>query len=411
MNLSFYIARRYLFSKKSHNAINIISMVSVCGVVIATTALVCALSVFNGFNGLVALMFSSLDPELKIIPVKGKVFDPHTPEMNAVKQMPEIVYFSEVLQENALIRFQDSQSFGIIKGVDATYKRMSEIDKALVDGEFKLREDIVDYATLGMGLAYTLGARVGFVSPLEIYAPKRNERVNLNNPRASFDMEYAYVSAIFRINQTTYDDSYIIVPIELSRSLFRYDTEVSSIEIKTDEGTDIQQVKKHIRLLLGDNFLVQDRYEQHEDSFKMMQIEKAMTFLILCFILTIALFNLVGSLSMLMTEKQEDVKTLRNMGADEQLIKRIFLFEGWMISGFGAVIGIVIGVFLCFLQMKFGLISLGQQAGAFIIDAYPVEIVWSDIVIIFVTVVTIGFISSWYPVHSLSKKWFSKEKS
>ncbi len=384
-------------------------MVSVCGVVIATIALVCALSVFNGFNDLVALMFSGLDPELKITPRTGKVFDPSTTNMQSVKQMSEIACFSEVLQENALIRSSGRQVIGVVKGVDNNYKQMGLIEDTLIDGEFVLREDVVDYATLGAGLAYALGTRVGFVSPLEIYAPKRNERVNMANPAASFDVEYAYTKGVFRINQTVYDDTYMIVPIELARSLFRYEKEVSAIELKLQPDTDKTKIKKQIRKVLGDEFLVQDRYEQQEDSFKMMQIEKAMTFLILCFVLAIALFNLVGSLSMLMNEKEEDVKTLRNMGADSQLIKKIFLYQGWMISGFGAIIGILLGLVLCFLQIKYGLISLGQQAGAFIIDAYPVKVVASDILLVFITVITIGFFSSWYPVQFLSKKWFKQK--
>lgn len=409
MNLSFYIARRYLFSKKSHNAINIISMVSVCGVVIATVALVCALSVFNGFNNLVAMMFSSLDPELKISAAKGKVFDPTLPEIASVKELPEVAFMTEILQDNALIRTQGRQDFAVIKGVDESYMQMTGIEEALVDGRFALREDVVDYATLGVGLAYTLGTKAGFLSPLEIYVPKRNVKVNMANPAASFDMGYVYVGGTFRINQAVYDDSYMIVPIELTRTLFRYDKEVSSLELKLTPDADITKVKKKIRRLLGDTYMVQDRYEQQEDAFKMMQVEKAMTFLILCFILTIALFNLVGSLSMLMNEKQEDVQTLRNMGANENLIKRIFLFEGWMISGFGALIGIVLGLILCFLQIKFSLIRLGQVAGAFIIDAYPVHVIFSDILIILITVLTIGFLSSWYPVRLLSKKWFSSK--
>ncbi|MDL2208517.1 FtsX-like permease family protein [Parabacteroides sp. OttesenSCG-928-O15] len=404
MNLSFYIARRYLFSKKSHNAINIISMVSVCGVLIATVALVCALSVFNGFNSLVAMMFSSLDPELKIMPRTGKVFDPHASEIEAIRQLPEIEIFSEVLQENALIKCGDRQVIGIVKGVDSLYKQLTDMDPALVDGEFRLREDIVNYATLGMGLAYTLGTRVGFVTPLEIYAPKRDERINILMPQNSFDVEYAYTGAIFRINQAVYDDSYMIVPIELARSLYRYEKEVSSIELKLSPEANVQTVKKQLRRILGDQFVVQDRHEQHADAFRMMQVEKIVTYLILCFILVIALFNLVGSISMLINEKKEDIRTLRNMGADNRLIRRIFLFEGWLISGIGAVAGIVIGLILCWLQIRFGLISLGGASGAFIIDAYPIQVLFSDVLLVFVTVITIGFLAAWYPVRKMKNE-------
>ena len=336
-------------------------MVSVCGVVVATIALVCALSVYNGFNDLVSSLFSNFDPELKIMPRKGKVFDPTSEEIRKVRELPGIVCFSEVLQDNALVRYRDRQGVATLKGVD-------------------------------------------FVSPLEIYAPKREEKVNMANPASSFNLEYAYIGAVFRTDQQVYDDSYMIVPLSLARSLFNYDNEVTAVELKVKDSGDIAPVKKEIQRILGDQYIVQDRFEQQEASFKMMQVEKWMTFLILTFILAIALFNVVGSLSMLMIEKQEDVSTLRNMGADDSLIRRIFLFEGWMISGFGALIGVLIGVVLCLLQQEFGIIKLGEAAGAFIIEAYPVRVVPVDIITVFVTVLTIGFLAAWYPVRYLAKK-------
>lgn len=407
MNLPFYIARRYLFSKKSHNAINIISMICVCGVVVATIALVCALSVYNGFNDLVAGMFSNFDPELKITPRTGKVFDPTTASIQQVKALPDIAFFSETLQDNALIRYHDRQDVAVIKGVDDNYHHLNQIDSVLIDGNFTLKDEVADYAILGVGLSSKLGARPGFASPLEIYVPKRDEKVNLSNPASSFNLQYAYIGGVFLINQQVYDEGYMLVPLSLARELFRYDKEISAIELKLAENADISSAKKQIKTILGDEFIVQDRFEQQEASFKMMQIEKWMTFLILCFILTIALFNVVGSLSMLMIEKQDDVRTLRNMGASDSLIRRIFLFEGWMISGFGALIGIVIGLVLCLLQQWFGLIKLGQTAGAFIIDAYPVRVIFSDVLVAFVTVAAIGFMAAWYPVHYLGKKWFN----
>ncbi len=407
MNLPFYIARRYLFSKKSHNAINIISMICVCGVVVATIALVCALSVYNGFNDLVAGMFSSFDPELKITPRTGKVFDPTTSDMQKIRELPDIAFFSETLQDNALIRYHDRQDVAVVKGVDDAYQHLTMMDSALIDGNFTLQDEVADYALLGVGLSSKLGARPGFASPLELYVPKRNEKVNLSNPSSSFSMEYAYTGGVFMINQQVYDEGYMIVPLSLARELFHYDKEVSAIELKLTEKADLSSVKKQIKSILGDEFIIRDRFEQQEASFKMMQIEKWMTFLILCFILAIALFNVVGSLSMLMIEKQDDVRTLRNMGASDSLIRRIFLFEGWMISGFGALIGIVIGLVLCLLQQSFGLIKLGQTAGAFIIDAYPVRVIFTDILVAFVTVAAIGFMAAWYPVHYLGKKWFN----
>ncbi|WP_370861634.1 ABC transporter permease [Parabacteroides faecis] len=407
MNVPFYIARRYLFSKKSHNAINIISMVCVCGVVIATIAVVCALSVFNGFNDLVAGMFSSFDPELKISPRTGKVFDPTTAEFQKVKQLPDIAYFGEVLQDNALVRYHDRQDIAIIKGVDDNFSHLTQIDSILIDGSFILKDEVADYATLGVGLSSKLGAKPGFASPLEIYVPKRDEKVNLSNPASSFNQEYAYIGGVFLINQQVYDEGYMILPLSLVRQLLKYDKEVSSIELKLADGADISSVRKQIKAILGDQFTVQDRYEQQEASFKMMQVEKWMTFLILSFILAIALFNVVGSLSMLMIEKKDDVRTLRNMGASDSLIRRIFLFEGWMISGFGALIGIVIGLVLCLLQQTYSIIKLGQTAGAFIIDAYPVRVIFTDLLTAFITVAAIGFMAAWYPVHYLGKKWFN----
>ena len=378
MNFPFYIARRYLFSKKSHNAINIISMVSVCGVVVATMALVCALSVLNGFVGLVSSMLGNFDPELKIQPVHGKVFDPTLPAVREVKELPEVALFCEVLQDNAQVRYRDRQITATVKGVDDTFGRLTRIDSILVDsreGSFVLSDEVANYANLGVGTAFSLGVRPNYADPLEIYAPKRNEKVNLANPVAS---------------------------------LFDYEKEVSAIELSLVPGADINSVKSRIKSLLGDDFSVKDRYEQQEASFRMMQGEKWMIFLILCFILILALFNVIGSLSMLMIEKKEDVRTLRNMGADDRLIRRIFLFEGWMISGLGALIGIVIGLALCLLQQELGIIKLGQAAGSFIIDAYPVRVEAGDILIVFITVLSIGFLAAWYPVHYLGKKWLTR---
>lgn len=405
MNFPFYIARRYLFSKKSHNAINIISMVSVCSVVVSTIALVCILSVYNGFNGLAAMLFSSFDPELKITPSSGKVFDPSTEVMKQIRALPEIAVSTEVLEDNALVVFNNRQAAAVIKGVSDNFSELTLIDSILLAGEFRLREDVVDYATLGAGLSSTLGAGVAFRSPVEIIAPKRNEKINLSNPIASFNIEYAQVGAIFRLDQQVYDDRYMLVSLPLARDLFNYETEVSSIELKLLDEADVSSVKSKIKRLLGSDFIVQDRYEQQEASYKMVQVEKWMTFLILCFILAISLFNVVGSLSMLMLEKKNDVRTLRTMGATDKLISQIFIMEGWMISVCGALIGIVLGLVICLLQQTFGLLKLGQTAGAFIIDAYPVRVEYFDVFMVFVTVIIIGYVAAWYPVYYLGRKW------
>lgn len=408
MNFPFYIARRYLFSKKSHNAINIISLISVCGVVIATTALVCALSVYNGFNDLVSSLFSHFDPQLKVTAKYGKVFDPNCSEIAQVKALPEIEAYCAVLQDNALIKYKDRQEIGVIKGVDDNFSHLVDLDSVLIDGEFILSDEVTNYATLGIGLASHLGIKAGFVSPIEIYVPKRDQQVNMANPATSFNLEYTFISSVFRINQQVYDDYYMIIPLQTARTLLNYESEISALELKVKEGASLSTVEKQIKQLLGDKFEVKNRFEQQEASFKMMQIEKWVTFLILCFILAIALFNIVGSLSMLMIEKKDDVETLRNMGANDRQIQQIFLFEGWMISGFGALLGILVGIVLCWMQQAFGLIRLGDSAGSFIIDAYPVHILLLDILTVFLTVLAIGFLAAWYPVHYLGKKWLKK---
>ncbi len=408
MNFPFYIARRYLFSKKSHNAINIISLISVCGVVIATTALVCALSVYNGFNDLVSSLFSHFDPQLKVTAKYGKVFDPNCSEIAQVKALPEIEAYCAVLQDNALIKYKDRQEIGVIKGVDDNFSHLVDLDSVLIDGEFILSDEVTNYATLGIGLASHLGIKAGFVSPIEIYVPKRDQQVNMANPATSFNLEYTFISSVFRINQQVYDDYYMIIPLQTARTLLNYESEISALELKVKEGASLSTVEKQIKQILGDKFEVKNRFEQQEASFKMMQIEKWVTFLILCFILAIALFNIVGSLSMLMIEKKDDVETLRNMGANDRQIQQIFLFEGWMISGFGALLGILVGIVLCWMQQAFGLIRLGDSAGSFIIDAYPVHILLLDILTVFLTVLAIGFLAAWYPVHYLGKKWLKK---
>lgn len=372
---------------------------------IATLALVCALSVYNGFNDLVSSLFSHFDPELKIIPKEGKVFDPEEKIIHQVRMLPEVDIACEVLQDNALIKYKERQDVGIIKGVDESFARLVPLDSVIIDGVFQLSDQVANYATLGIGLAAHLGINAGFVSPLEIYVPKRDERVNMSNPAASFNREFAFITAVFRINQPVYDDHYMIIPLSVARKLLHYDKEISALELKLKPNASIAKVEAQIKAIVGDKYIVQNRFEQQESSFRMMQIEKWVTFLILCFILAIALFNIVGSLSMLMIEKKEDVRTLRNLGANNRQIRQIFLFEGWMISGFGALVGIVLGILLCMLQQHFGLLRLGDTAGAFIIEAYPVHVLPSDILMVLVTVLSIGFLAAWYPVRYLGNRW------
>ena len=410
MHLPFYIARRYLFSRKKHNAINIISGISVCGVTLATLALVCTLSVFNGFQDMVAGFFTAFDPELKITIREGKVFDPQESRIQQIRTLPEIDVWTETLEESAMVQYKDRQAMAVIKGVENNFEQLTSIDSSLYGtGEFILEDSIVDYGFLGVELVSELGTGIQFVDPLQVFAPKRNVRVNIANPSAAFNQDYLFSpGAVFVVNQQKYDSRYILTSLNFARRLFNYDTEVSAIELKLKPGTSTDAVQKKMENILGDRFVVQNRYEQQADVFRIMEIEKLISYLFLTLILAIACFNVIGSLSMLILDKREDVETLRNLGADDQLISRIFLFEGRLISLFGAVIGIIIGLLLCFLQERFGLISLGGGSGSFVVDAYPVSVHATDIILIFMTVIAVGFLSVWYPVRYLSKRLLKK---
>lgn len=410
MNLPFYIARRYLFSKKKHNAINIISGISVCGVALATLALVCTLSVFNGFQDMVAGFFTAFDPELKITIREGKVFEPQGAAFQEVRSLPEIGVWTETLEENAMVQYKDRQAMAIIKGVEDNFEELTSIDSLLYGaGEFILHDSIVDYGVLGVELISELGTGLQFVDPLQVYAPKRNVHVNMANPSASFNRDYLFSpGVVFVVNQQKYDARYILTSLSFARNLFNYDTEVSAVELKLKPGADVTAVQRKIARILGDEFVVLDRYEQQADVFRIMEIEKFISYLFLTFILAIACFNVIGSLSMLILDKREDVETLRNLGADDRLIARIFLFEGRLISLFGALSGIVLGLLLCYIQQRFGIISLGGGNGSFIVDAYPVTVHVTDVVLIFITVITVGFLSVWYPVHYLTRRLLKK---
>ncbi|MDD2590746.1 MAG: ABC transporter permease [Fermentimonas sp.] len=404
MNISLFIARRYLFSKKSHNAINVISAISVCGIAIATMAMVVVLSVFNGFGGIVEGMFSAFDPDLKITVREGKVFDYDNPLFEEALQVEGIQMISESLEENALFSFDGQQIPVLMKGVSDEFNNMTEMEKLMVDGTFKLREDVVDYTTLGAGLAVSLGARPGFINPIEIYAPKRDVRVNLANPAAAFTTGYVQIGGVFSLNTPKYDENMAIMPISKVRELLNYTNEVTSLEVKLTPGASLKKVKRQIKNILGEDFLVEDRYEQQRESYRMLQVEKWVTFLILAFILLIAVFNVVGSLSMLIVEKREDINSLRNMGASNNLISRIFLNEGWLITFSGIIAGIATGLVLCLLQQHFGFIRLSDIPGAYIIDAYPVIVKFIDIIVIFAVVSIIGLVTVLYPVNNLRKK-------
>lgn len=412
MNLSFYIAKRYLFSKKSHNAINVISGVSVCGVALATLALVCTLSVFNGFQDLVATFFTAFDPELKITAASGKVFDAYDERIEKLRKLSEIEVFSESLEDNAMVQYNGKQAMVVIKGVEDNFNQLTAIDSILYGrGEMVLYDEIVDFAIPGVELTSILGTGIRFLDPLEVYAPKRGTQINVANPASSFNVSYLHSSGlVFAVNQQKYDASYIITSLKFARDLFQYDTQVSSIELKMKEGVDTDAFAHKIGGILGNDFVVQNRYEQQADTFRIMQVEKLISYVFLTFILLVACFNVIGSLSMLIIEKKNDVVTLRGLGADDRLISRIFLFEGCLISFLGALVGVVLGLTLCLVQQEFGILTLGSgaNAGAFVVDAYPVSVHWQDVLLILVTVLVIGFLSVLYPVKFFSQRLLEK---
>ena len=404
MNLSLKIARRYLFSKKSHSAINIISMVSVCGVAVTTMALICTLSVFNGFQDLIASLYSTLDPEIKIEPVKGKVFDVSDSLFTEISRWDEIGVWSPVLEENVLLVYRDRQMPARMKGVPDNFNRLTGIDRILLDGEFILSDSVASYATVGVGIASQLETGAGFVHPLVVYAPRRNVRVNMANPAASFTEGRLFTTAVFSVNQPEYDNQLFVVPLDFAREILHYSSEASAVEIKLKPGANVARTMARLKAALGENYTVKDRMMQQEESFRMMQIEKWMTFLILAFILMIATFNVIGSLSMLIIDKKADIATLQSLGADDRMISDVFLTEGCLISALGAGVGLVAGIVLCLVQQYFGVLRLGQGTGMFIVDAYPVKLLWTDALSVLVVVSLLGFLAAWYPVKYMRKR-------
>lgn len=405
MNFPFFIAKRYLFSKKSHNAINVISGISVCGVALATMAMACTLSVFNGFQDMVATFFTAFDPQLKIVASTGKVFNGQDERIIKIKNLPDIEVVSESLEDNAMVQYKERQAMAVVKGVEDNFSQLTPIDSILFGrGDLVLHDEVVDYAIPGIQLLSTLGTGVKFLDPLEIYAPKRGAKINMANPSASFISGDLFSSGLtFSVNQEKYDATYIITSIDFARKMFQYTTEVSAVNLKLKPDADESKVKSEILKILGDDFKVLNRYEQQADTYRIMEIEKLISYLFLTFILMIACFNVIGSLSMLIIDKKNDVVTLRNLGANDNQIVRIFLFEGRMISFIGAIAGVIIGLALCFAQQEFGLISLGDS-GSFIVDSYPVSVHIWDVILVFATVLIVGFLSVWYPVRYLSKR-------
>jgi len=402
VKLSLYIAKRYLFAKKSRNAINVISAVSVAGVAVGTMALIIVLSVFNGLELLVTSIFNTFDPDLKITAAEGKTFITDTSKLKLLDEVNGVSCYSLTIEENVLLKYSDRQFVATVKGVDDKYIAVSNIDSTMWEGEFMLKnEKGTPYAVPGIGIANYLGVRVNFITPLFIYVLKRTADNNLN-PENAYNREYIFPSGIFQIEQS-YDSKYIYVPLAFARDLLENDEGISSVEIRFSDNADARIVQKEVTRIFGEGYIVQNRFEQQELFYKVMRSERLAIFFILTLILIIASFNIIGSLTMLIIEKERDIEILKSLGADNKLIRKIFIFEGWLISIIGAVAGIIFGFFICWLQQTYGIVKL--QSDSLIMEAYPVVMKLKDFVIVPVTVLLIGYWAAWYPVRYLTKKY------
>lgn len=406
MRPELHIAWRYLFSKKGHNAINIVSGVSAAAVGVVTAAMVCVLSVMNGFGALVEQMFSEFDPEIRITAAEGKSFQLDTLPVQQALALPFVQATSEVVEEMALVRYKDHQQPARVMGVDSVFQQITHIDTIITDGYFSVFDGAFDRCVMGRGLATQIGVNAHFVGAVHLYAPKRLERVNMLRPDEAFLHEKAFMAGTFAVNQTSYDDQLLLVSLPLARRLFQYDTlTVTALELQLDPKGHFsaRQMKSQLRECLGEGYVVADRYEQQSDFFRILKIEKLLTALLLAFILLIACFNVIGSLSMLIIDKQDDICILRHLGATPQIIRRIFLCEGWFIIVLGAVFGLVIGLTICLLQQHLGLLKLGSGTD-YVISAYPVLVQAVDVLAVAMIVLGMGFLAAWYATRTLRSK-------
>lgn len=400
MSVALHIAQRYLFSKKGHNAINIVSGVSAAAVAVVTAAMVCVLSVMNGFGVVIEGMFSDMDPDLRVSLTDGTAFSTAAPEWDAVHAMADVVVMTEVVEGTALVEFEDQQIPAVLKGVDSTYQQQTRIDSIIVDGHYNVWDGAFYNTVMGIGLSNQLGVGAHFVHPLHLYVPKRTGEINRLRPEDSFNRQTCFMAGIFAVNQTQYDDRLMLVDITMARRLLDYGThEVTKVELKING--DIATAQKAIRNALGNRYDVLDRYEQQADFFRILRIEKWLSALLLAFIMLIASFNVIGSLTMLILDKQNDIHVLRNLGANDQLIRRIFLLEGWLISALGALIGLALGVTLCLLQERYGFITLGNGA-QYVLSAYPVHVKATDLLTVAAIVLGLGFCAAYIPTRSLN---------
>lgn len=405
MKLSVYIAKRYLLAKKSRNAINIISAVSVAGVAVGTMALIIILSVFNGLETMVRSIFNTFDPDIKISAAEGKTFIPDTAQLKLLANVDGLSCYSLTIEENALLKYGDRQYIATIKGVDDNYTMVTDIDSSMWEGEFTLRSDRGrPYAIPGVGVAQYLGIRVNFLTPLNIYVPRKTgSSLDAEN---AFVKKFIFPSGIFQIEKD-YDSKYVYIPLEFARELTESDQGITSIEVKFKNNADPASVQKMISKVFEKGFKVQNRYEQQEIFYKVMRSERLAIFFILTLILTIASFNIIGSLTMLIIEKERDIEILKSLGANSDLIRKIFIFEGWLISIVGAITGIILGFIICWVQQTFGIVKLHSET--LIMDSYPVVMKLKDFIIVPATVLLIGYWAAWYPVRFLTRKYLSRD--
>ena len=400
-NFESHIAWRYLFSKKGHNAINIVSGISAVAVGVVTAAMICVLSVMNGFGALVEHMFSEFDPALMIVPTTGQTLRTDTEPIASLYAREDIEAVSMQLEQTALIRYKDHQLPARVMGVDDLFTRTANIDSIITDGFYSVWDGAFDRAVLGRGLAAQIGINAHFTGALHLYAPERTEKINMLRPDKSLRHEHAFIAGTFAVNQVEYDDQLILVSFPLAQRLFDYDEHTATaLRIHPKEGVKISNLKSQIAHLLGQEYRVLDRYEQQQDFFRILRIEKLLTILLLVFILIIASFNIIGSLSMLIIDKSEDIRILSHMGADESTIRRVFLLEGWFISSLGTICGLAAGVLLCLGQQHFGWLTLGNGA-EYIISAYPVQVLWRDVLLVAAIVLALGFAAAYYPSRKI----------
>lgn len=401
MKTELKIAWRYLFAKKQYNAIHIISGISAAAIGVVTAAMVCVLSIMNGFGVIVEQMFSQFDPDIRIEAVNGKSFNDSGSKFESLRQLDGIELISQRIEETALLQFEGKQMPVRLYGVDSTFATLTHIEEIITGGHYEVHDAAFDRAVLGQGLAWHIGIGAQFINPLYLYVPKRTEKVNMLRPDQAFNEEVCFIAGTFAVQQAKYDDEVMLVDIDLTRRLLEYEeTEVSSLLIKVQSTSHIKHVEKEVQHLLGDKYKVLNRYEQQADFFRILRVEKLLTTLLLVFILLIASFNIIGSLSMLIIDKQSDIQTLSHLGANSSLIRRIFLFEGWLISTLGAMIGLVIGLAICLIQEHVGILKLGSGT-EYIISAYPVAVQAADIFLVAVVVLCLGFLAAWIPAKRI----------